>query len=114
MPSGRSLLTIQRRAMPAKLGIGITTFNRCRKLEVCISRLQELTAQPFQLVVADDGSTDATGAICAQRELISVTGANIGIAGTRIARCSSSIASWSATPSIRRGWSGPVSAAKCG
>jgi glycosyltransferase involved in cell wall biosynthesis len=66
--------------MPVKLGIGITTFNRCRKLEACISRLQKLTVQPFRLVVADDGSTDATAAICAQRELISVAGVNMGIA----------------------------------
>jgi hypothetical protein len=35
--------------MPPKLGIGITSFNRRPKLETCISRLQELTSQPFSL-----------------------------------------------------------------
>jgi glycosyltransferase involved in cell wall biosynthesis len=63
-----------------KLGIGVTTFNRCRKLEVCVSRVQELTSHPFHLVVADDGSTDATASICAQRKILSVTGQNRGIA----------------------------------
>jgi glycosyltransferase involved in cell wall biosynthesis len=66
--------------MPPKLGIGITTFNRCRKLETCISRLQERTSQPFTLVVADDGSTDNTASICAERKIPFVTGQNMGIA----------------------------------
>ena len=66
--------------MPAKLGIGVTTFNRCGKLEVCLSRLHELTSYPFQLVVADDGSTDDTLAACAQRRVVTITGPNRGIA----------------------------------
>ena len=66
--------------MPAKLGIGVTTFNRCRKLEVCLSRVHDLTSRPFELVVADDGSNDSTLAICAQRQVITVTGSNMGIA----------------------------------
>ena len=63
-----------------KLGIGVTTFNRCRKLEMCVSRLQEFTSHPFHLAVADDGSTDQTASVCAQREILSVTGKNMGIA----------------------------------
>jgi glycosyltransferase involved in cell wall biosynthesis len=99
--------------MPAKLGIGITTFNRCHKLETCISRLQELTAQPFRLVVADDGSTDATAAICAKRKLISVTGVNMGIAWNknralfllhRILECDVIILIEDDTYPNRRGW----------
>ena len=99
--------------MPAKLGIGITTFNRCRKLEVCISRLQELTAQPFHLVVADDGSTDTTAAICAQPELICVAGPNMGIAWNknralfflhRILECDVIILIEDDTCPNRRGW----------
>lgn len=66
--------------MQIKLGIGVTTFNRCRKLEVCLSRLQELTSDSFQLVVADDGSEDGTLAACAQRRVVTVTGPNMGIA----------------------------------
>lgn len=63
-----------------RLGIGVTTFNRRPKLEVCLSRLRELTSQPFHLVVADDGSVDDTLALCAQRQIITVTGPNMGIA----------------------------------
>jgi glycosyltransferase involved in cell wall biosynthesis len=63
-----------------KLGIGVTTFNRAAKLETCLARLQELTATPCQLVVADDGSTDWTEAICAQAGVIGAAGPNMGIA----------------------------------
>jgi glycosyltransferase involved in cell wall biosynthesis len=66
--------------MAVKLGIGVTTFNRCRKLEICVSRVQELTSHPFHLVVADDGSTDETASVCAQRKILTVTGPNQGIA----------------------------------
>lgn len=66
--------------MPTKLGIGVTTFNRCRKLEVCLSRLQELTSHPCELVVADDGSSDGTPAACTRRQVVTVTGPNMGIA----------------------------------
>jgi glycosyltransferase involved in cell wall biosynthesis len=67
-------------AMPVKLGIGVTTLNRCRKLETCISQLQRLTPQPFSLVIADDGSEDETVATCAQQQIACVTGKNMGIA----------------------------------
>lgn len=66
--------------MPIKLGIGVTTYNRCRKLETCISWLQKLTPQPFSLVIADDGSHDETVAMCARQQLVCVTGKNMGIA----------------------------------
>jgi glycosyltransferase involved in cell wall biosynthesis len=66
--------------MPDRLGIGVTTYNRCAKLEACLSRLQEQTARPFHLVVADDGSTDATIATSAQRKIVCVSGPNMGIA----------------------------------
>jgi glycosyltransferase involved in cell wall biosynthesis len=66
--------------MPDRLGIGISTFNRCARLEACVSKLQELTSRPFQLVVADDGSSDATAATCAQRNVLCITAPNMGIA----------------------------------
>ena len=66
--------------MPFKIGIGVTTFNRRRKLETCISQLQQLTSEPFSLVVADDGSRDETTAMCAVRGITCVTGENMGIA----------------------------------
>lgn len=66
--------------MPIKLGIGVTTYNRCRKLATCISSLQKLTPHPFSLVIADDGSEDETVALCAHQQLVCVTGENRGIA----------------------------------
>ena len=66
--------------MAVKLGIGVTTFNRCRKLEICISRLQELNSQPFHLFVADDGSDDGTVSVCTERKVPFVSSPNMGIA----------------------------------
>ncbi len=66
--------------MPDRIGIGITTYNRCGRLAECVSRLRELTAPPFHLVAADDGSTDATLSVCDQHKLVSITGNNMGIA----------------------------------
>ena len=66
--------------MVIKLGIGVTTFNRCEKLAVCISQLRRLTNVPFELVVADDGSEDGTTALCAREKVRYVTGKNMGIA----------------------------------
>lgn len=66
--------------MRTTLGIGVTTFNRRRKLETCISQLQGLTSQPFKLVVADDGSSDGTLPMCAEQQIACVTGKNMGIA----------------------------------
>jgi glycosyltransferase involved in cell wall biosynthesis len=66
--------------MPIKLGIGITSYNRYRDLETCLFHVRELTPQPFSLVVADDGSTDDTRAICARQRITCVTGENMGIA----------------------------------
>ncbi|HEX8078218.1 MAG TPA: glycosyltransferase, partial [Chthoniobacterales bacterium] len=66
--------------MSVRLGIGITTFNRSGKLGACIARLQERTTHSFDLVVADDGSTDATAETCAKARVIRIAGPNMGIA----------------------------------
>ena len=63
-----------------KLGIGVTTFNRAAKLESCLARVKQFTAAACQLVVADDGATDRTEAVCAQAAVIRVAGQNMGIA----------------------------------
>ena len=63
-----------------KLGIGVTTFNRAPKLEAGLAQLRRLTATPCDLVVADDGSTDSTAAICENAGVIRITGPNMGIA----------------------------------
>lgn len=65
-------VTAPKLVMPIKLGIGVTTFNRCRKLETCISQLQRLTSQPSSLVIGDDGSKDGTVAMCAQQQIVCV------------------------------------------
>jgi glycosyltransferase involved in cell wall biosynthesis len=66
--------------MPLKIGIGIATYNRCRSLETCIAALRKSTAEPYTLVVADDGSTDETATVCAQHHVVRIAGKNMGIA----------------------------------
>ena len=66
--------------MSPKIGIGIATYNRCRSLESCVCALRRLTPEPYSLVVADDGSTDETAAVCAQYRVVRITGKNKGIA----------------------------------
>src|SRR6266480_4340041 len=66
--------------MSVKIGIGIATYNRCRSLETCVSAIRRLTADPYSLVVADDGSTDETATVCARYHVLRVTGKNMGIA----------------------------------
>jgi glycosyltransferase involved in cell wall biosynthesis len=66
--------------MSVKVGIGIATYNRCRSLETCVSAVRRWTADPYILVVADDGSTDETASVCARYQIARLTGKNMGIA----------------------------------
>lgn len=62
-----------------KLGIGITTYNRCESLRQCLTHVQRYTRQPFHLIVADDGSNDETANFLRQENLALVTGSNRGV-----------------------------------
>ena len=63
-----------------RLGIGITTYNRRNKLRDLLGRLERFTSVEFDLVVADDGSSDGTADILADARFPSVIGRNRGIA----------------------------------
>ena len=65
--------------MPS-IGVGVTTYNRKWKLEETLARLRAVTPEPFDLVVADDGSGDGTVAYLAGTGLDFVTGRNRGVA----------------------------------
>ena len=62
------------------IGVGVTTYNRRWKLEETLARLRAVTPGPFDLVVADDGSTDGTVEYLAGTGLDFVTGRNRGVA----------------------------------
>ncbi len=62
------------------IGVGITTYNRKWKLEETLARLRAVTPEPFDLLVADDGSTDGTVDYLAASGLDFVTGRNRGVA----------------------------------
>lgn len=69
--------------MIAKLGIGVITFNRVDILTKTIENIKKYTKTDFELVVADDGSSDATRDVLAENGITYVTGLNRGISWNR-------------------------------
>ena len=65
---------------PGRLGIAITTFNRCETLCNLLKTIKELTIQDYTVVVCDDGSTDDSVRKARDLGAIVVTGENRGIA----------------------------------
>lgn len=62
------------------VGIGIITCNRQWKLKECVTRLRMMTREPFDLMVADDGSTDGTLDYLREERIPVVTGRNRNVA----------------------------------
>jgi hypothetical protein len=61
------------------LGIGIPTYNRASMLKRTIDAVRQHTFTPFNLVVADDGSSDETEALLMAEENVSrIRGRNMG------------------------------------
>jgi len=63
-----------------RLGIAVITYSRLPWLKLCLKGIFELTALPYQLVVADDGSKDDTVRWCRERGVRVVSGNNRGVA----------------------------------
>lgn len=59
----------------------IVTHNRCELLSRCIDHIQAQTRPPDALVVINNGSTDGTLAMLAERRVDVLTQANLGSAG---------------------------------
>ncbi len=63
------------------LGIGVVTYNRRSSLNETLDRVLAHTKHPRTIVaVADDGSTDGTPDLLRARQVLTVTGRNMGIA----------------------------------
>jgi hypothetical protein len=68
-------------AAPLLLGIGIITYNRQSILRETLDRvLQHTRHRPAVVAVADDGSTDGTLDMLRARQVLTVTGRNMGVA----------------------------------
>ncbi len=83
-----------------KLGIGVVTYNRAETVLRTLDLILQHTRRPFCLVVADDGSIDATPDLVRAKRVPVITGPNSGVAWnknralfylTEIARCDVSI-----------------------
>ncbi len=62
------------------LGIAVTTFDRSDTVADMITKLDSFTSIDFELVVADDGSTDGTSDVLAAAKCQSIRGPNRGVA----------------------------------
>lgn len=62
------------------VGIGVVTYNRVNRLTECIGWLRSMTSEPYDLVIADDGSTDNTLEFLYKEKIPTITGENRGIA----------------------------------
>ena len=63
-----------------RVGIGIITCNRQEVLAETLARVRAHTTSPYQLAVADDGSTDGTADMVRSQSSTLITGRNMGIA----------------------------------
>lgn len=64
-------------------GIGIITYNRLFSLIKCLDTVRRYTPTPYQLIIADDGSSDGTVEYCKTHSIPFVTGPNMGIAANK-------------------------------
>jgi GT2 family glycosyltransferase len=67
----------------ATVGIGVTTYNRLPLLKAFVEAVRANTRAAWDLVIADDGSTDGTQEWCADEGLSMVGGTHKGIAGNK-------------------------------
>lgn len=74
-----SLIASEKRGT-ARLGIGLITFNRLSALQGCLEALEKFTKTPYDLVIADDGSTDGTVEWAREQGYRILTGKNTGCA----------------------------------
>ena len=49
--------------MPYPLAVVVPTYNRCSTLQQCMDHLEQQARKDFEVVIVDDGSTDATEAL---------------------------------------------------
>lgn len=66
--------------MPSKLGIAVTTYNRCDLVVGLCAAIRLFTTNPFDLVICDDGSSDGTVRNLKDLGEVVIGGQNGGIA----------------------------------
>ncbi len=69
----------QEKIMTAKIGIGISTYNRLHRLKSLVDDIRRFTSSDFKLFVADDGSTDGTQQWLDQNNIPYKSGVNRGV-----------------------------------
>jgi glycosyltransferase involved in cell wall biosynthesis len=65
--------------MMSKIGIGIVTYNRIEYMQRVVDGIRAHTTSEYELVVADDGSTDGTSEWCRENGIRVISGANGGV-----------------------------------
>ena len=63
----------------SKIGIGIVTYQRLEYLKRAVAGVRQHTSSEYELLVADDGSTDGTAEWCRVQGIRVISGANGGV-----------------------------------
>jgi Glycosyl transferase family 2 len=61
------------------LGIAVITYNRIQSAKTVVERVLQHTTLPFQLIVADDGSSDGTAEEFRRQNVKVISAANMGV-----------------------------------
>lgn len=61
------------------LGIAVITYNRLQSAKTAVERVLAHTTQPFQLVIADDGSSDGTALEFRKQGIQVISAKNMGV-----------------------------------
>jgi GT2 family glycosyltransferase len=51
--------------VPARISVVVPTYNACGRLRATLAAVLAQTVRPHEIIVVDDGSTDATPSVCA-------------------------------------------------
>ena len=95
------------------LGIAVVSYNRIEGVKNAIKHIEENTVQPFELVVADDGSSDQSSSILRELGYTVVSGRNMGVCWNKnralfylayVKKCSSIILMEDDTWPVAQGW----------
>ena len=66
-----------------RVSVAVCTFNGARTLERCLAEVERLDYPDFEVIVVDDGSTDATAEIAAHHDCTLISTTNQGLASAR-------------------------------
>src|SRR4030067_2107255 len=73
LPAGKEqLIRIKTMSPNPKASIIITSYNQRPTLELLLATLERQTIQDFEVIIADDGSSDGTDQLCSRQDQLAL------------------------------------------